>query len=72
MELFVTISNSMLPLIIVAKFSILDVRGAPDYTSAHEPVLLISNIADEKKTEIRKNLIIPHCPFYVIVQAYKV
>ena len=72
MESFGTISNSMFLLTIAAKFSILVVCGAPGYVSLYEPILLISNIDDKKKAEIRKNLIIPHCSFYVKVQACKV
>ena len=72
MESFRTISNGMLLLTIAAKFSILVVCGAPGYVSLYEPILLISNIADKKKAEIRKNLVIPHCSFYVKVQACKV
>ena len=72
MESVGLISNGILLLTIVAKFSILVVCGAPGYASVYQPILLIWNIANEKKTEIQKNLIIPHCSFYVKVQAYEV
>ena len=69
MESFETISNGMLLLTIAAKFSILVVCGAPGYVSLYEPILLISNVADKKKAEIRKNLVIRYPTLFILCKS---